>query len=234
MKKLLTAIALVGSFAAFAGTPVETVVPVDHIYSPKGFDSNDDSQVMISGYLPNLCHKSPMSKVEVKGKKIEITMSALKYDANNPYCAEVIVPFVESVSLGVLDKGLYDIVVNGKTLYEKKSNLFVEETTSAAVDDHIYAAVEYIEKQEGTRTVLLKGYNPSDCFQLEEIKWVDNGRDTFSVLPIMKRTSSHCPMKLMPFEYEFEVPETLTSDLVLLHVRSMDGKSVNTVFRNKL
>lgn len=218
--------------AAMAGTPVETLIPIDHVYSPKGFDSNDNSQVIVEGFLPNLCHKSPMTSVKVSGKNIEITVKALKYDPSNPFCPEVIVPFVEAVDVGVLDKGLYDITVNGKSVYEKESQLRIDEASSNSVDEFVYANVAYVEKQSGNRIVNLKGYNPSDCFVLDEIQIVDNGSDAYSILPKMKQVDDFCPMKMVPFQYEVEIPRKLQSEKVLLHVRAMDGKSVNTIFYN--
>jgi hypothetical protein len=218
--------------ATLASTPIEVMLPIDDVYSPKGFDTNDNAQIVISGYLPNLCHKNPKAKVSVVGRKVEIKMISLKYDTSNPYCLEMIVPFVEAVDLGVLDKGAYDIVVNGKSIFESRANLQVSEAQSDAVDDHVYAAVEYIDKEIGNRKVVLKGYNPSDCFVLDNIKILDNEKNVYSILPKMKQISSHCPMKMMPFEYEVEVPSKLKADKVLLHVRSIEGKSVNSIFSN--
>ncbi|MBT3584689.1 MAG: hypothetical protein HN509_07265 [Halobacteriovoraceae bacterium] len=231
IKKLIAAMVLIPGIV-LAGTPVETLVPVEHIYSPKGFDSNDNAEIIIEGFLPNLCHKSPMTEYKVIGRKIEIKVKALKYDASNPYCPEVIVPFVESVNVGMLDKGLYDIVVNGKSIYQKGSSIFVNESISNSVDEHVYANVEYVEKFSGSREINLKGYNPSECFVIDEVQFVDNGKDTYSVLPKMKQVSDFCPMKMIPFSIKAEVPNKLIREKVLLHVRVMGGNSVNSIFSN--
>ncbi len=230
MKKLKTVLALLAANVAFAGTPVETLIPVEHIYVPKGFDSNDNSEVILSGHLPNLCHKAPKTTITQEGNKIMIEVTALKYHPTNPFCAEVLVPFIEPVSLGVLDKGMYDIVVNGKSIFRKEANIFVAESTSPAIDEHVYANVDHVEREEGSRTVKLVGYNPSDCLEFQEVKVASNDKDTYAMLPIMKKVSDFCPMKMTPFKYEVEVPSDLKNDAVLLHVRAMDGKSVNTLF----
>ncbi len=221
-----------GALAAQASVPIEVKVPIEDVFSPKGFDSNDNSQVIISGYLPNLCHRAPKSIVNIEDKKINIDVVSLRYDASNPYCPEMIVPFVEAIDLGVLDKGMYDVVVNGKSVYEKKSQLQVAHAQSDAVDEHVYAAVEYIERNEGSRRIVLKGYNPSDCFVLDEIEVLDNEKNVYSILPKMKQISDHCPMKMMPFDYEVNVPDRLEADRVLLHVRSIEGRSVNSIFNS--
>ncbi len=225
-------IAFMAMGVAVASVPVEVMVPIEDVYSPKGFDSNDNSQIIISGYLPNLCHRAPKSIVKMEPGKVDIKIVSLKYDPSNPYCPEMIVPFVEAIDLGVMDKGVYDIVVNGKSVFEKRASLSVDEASSDAVDEFVYAGVEYIEKSAGSRRVVLKGYNPSDCFVLDEIDVMDNGKDVYSIMPKMKQISDFCALKMVPFEYDFIVPEKLKADKVLLHVRSVQGKSVNSIFLN--
>ena len=219
-------------FAKTQGTPIEAEVPVDHIYVPTGFDSNDQSEVIVTGFLPNLCHQAPNAQVELKNGKVYVRVTSLYYHESNPFCPEMVVPFTEKVNLGVLDKGNYEIVVNSKTAYEKKEILAVSESSSNAIDEFNYAYVSYIDREEGTRTVNLKGYNPSDCFELDKISFVSNGKDTYSVLPKMKQVRGFCPMKMMPFSYNVEVPKDINRAKVLLHVRSMNGHSVNSIFSN--
>ena len=208
--------------SAIASTPIETYVPVEHVYSPQGFDSNDHTEVVVEGILPNLCHKSPITTAKVVGNTIKITVKALKYESTSPFCPEIALPFVAAVNVGMLDKGNYDITVNGKTVFEKKSDIQVAEATSDAVDDFIYANVDHVEKHEGSRIVDLKGYNPSECLELDKVEFYDNAKDTYSVLPKMKQVSTFCPMKMVSFDFPAEVPTKLEKDKVLLHVRVME------------
>jgi len=237
MKKLsisVLAAILLSSYAALA-TPIESDVPVDNLFVPNGFDSNDNSEVIISGYLPNLCYKSPSTKMAIKGNEVKISVKALYSAPANFMCGEMIVPFIQKVSLGLLEKGLYKITVNQNGPGATQEKLKVSESSSDAMDDHLYASVDYVEKMGmGARTVTLKGYNPSDCLELEKIEYIHNGKDTYSILPIMRKIRDFCPMKNVPFAYEFEVPTELKANKVLLHVRSMDGRSVNTIFPNYL
>lgn len=229
-KKLLVCLTLIAS-VAMAGTPTEETVPIDHVFAPHGFDSNDNVELIVTGFLPNLCHKAPTTKVNVKGDKIFVEVTSLYYEESNPFCPEMVVPFTKAVSLGILDKGRYDIVVNNKTQWEKKEEIKIAESVSNSIDDFSYAYVTYIEKENTPfGKVVLKGYNPSDCFELESIDYVHNGKDTYSVLPKMKQVRELCPMKMIPFEYEWEVPRDLDTNKVLLHVRTMEGNSVNTIF----
>jgi len=110
----------------------------------------------------------------------------------------------------------------------------IAEASSSSIDEAIYANVEEVVKaDDGSRKVILKGHNPSDCFELKEIEIKDNGVDVYSVLPKMKQVRAFCPKKMIPFSYEFDVPQNLEADKVLLHVRVMDGRSVNAFFNNQ-
>ncbi len=229
--KFAMAMALVVS-SAWASTPIEVLIPVEKVYVPKGFDSNDQSEVVISGVLPNLCHKAPITSVKFRGNTAYVTVKAMKYEASNPFCPEIPLPFLRAVDLGILDKGKYNIVVNAKTPYEQKTSIGVEEASSDAVDDHIYANVGSIEQLSGGRTVELKGMNPSECLVMDKVEFIDNGSDVYSVLPIMKQVSGFCPMKMTPFTVKAKVPTVLAQKKVLLHVRAMEGKSVNAIFES--
>lgn len=233
MKKTKFLIALLSLLpvVSFGGTPVKKLVPVSHVYAPNGFDSNDSAEVIITGFLPNLCHKTPKAELKKEGNKISIEVSSLYYSESNPFCPEMIVPFTESVNLGVLDKGGYKVMVNGKSQWEVNESLSITGAVSNSIDEHSYAYVEYIEKEDAQKGyVKLKGYNPSDCFELDRIDYTHNGKDTYSILPKMKQVREFCPRKMVPFEYEWKVPGDLDREEVLLHVRTLDGKSINSLY----
>jgi hypothetical protein len=237
LKHLLLLSTIFGAGLVTANEPaprlVKNLVPVDEIYSPKGFDDNDFSEIVVSGYLPNLCYKSPTTSIKREGYKIVVTLESLHVrPVEGEVCAEMIVPFFETVQLGVLPEGDYKIEVNGKSVYRKLGKLSVTKSFTSVMDDFLYANVEYVDKSFGSRVIKLKGHNPSDCYELEDVRFAHNGTDTYSILPKMKQVRDFCPMKMMPFEYSVEVPKTLKAGTVLLHVRSMNGKSVNTLFPN--
>lgn len=235
-KKIIAMLFIIPAMSMAAPITYETNVPVDHIYIPSGFDSNDSAEAVVTGFLPNLCYKAPKSTVLVKDGKISVSVKATKNIAGGRmgYCANVVVPYTESIGIGVLDKGKYKVSVNENSSWELSSNMNIAEASSNSIDDEVYANVNEVSRpNESSRKVILKGYNPSDCFELKEITIVDNGTDTYSVLPKMKQVKEFCPKKMMAFSYEIEVPEKLEADKVLLHVRVMDGRSVNAFFNNK-
>lgn len=229
VKKILLPLLMVPVLGHAAMTPV----PVDHVYSPAGFSSNDNAQIAITGFLPNLCYQAPKSVVSVKDGKVSVAMQANYKKEGMTFCVNIKIPFVEYVDVGVLDKGQYDVLVNEATKWSQISKLYIAEASSSSNEEVVYANVEEVVRADPEgRKVLLKGYNPSDCFELKEIVIKDNGSDTYSILPQMKQVRAQCPKKMIPFTYEFEVPEKLEASKVLLHVRVMDGRSVNAFFNN--
>lgn len=230
MKTFLLTLTALMSVNTFAGLPVEKTIAIDQIFTPKGFDSNDTTEIVITGYLPNLCHKSPKIYVSKDGKNLNLRVTALSYHKTNPFCPQVAVPFTKKVELGVLAEGDYKIVVNKDTQFEELAAIEVVEPVDSIIDNYIYANVDYIEDiGDGDYKVTLRGYNPSYCLELDRVEFKSNGENTYSVLPIMKQVNELCPMKLTPFEYEVEIPKDLKVKKILLHVRSMDGSSINRV-----
>jgi hypothetical protein len=228
--KLLAVLVVSAVFAPVAQAVDQVPAPVTQVFAPLGFDTNDNSEVIVAGYLPNLCYKAAKAEAKVIGKSVQVDVTA--YKVNSQLCAQMAVPFLEVARLGVLDKADYDVTVNPGLPSEKRTQLPVIESTSSAIDDFVYANVNSIERIEGTRRVLLKGENPSPCYDLEEINLVSNGKDTYSVLPILRQVSAVCPRVMTPFEYEITVPQELSPKKILLHVRVMNGKSVNSLFAN--
>jgi hypothetical protein len=232
--KLIATLALLPLTTIAAPVTYEAAVPVDHVFTPAGFDSNDNTEVVVTGFLPNLCYQAPKSTVSVVNGKITVSVVATKKINGLGFCTNIVVPYTEEIKIGVLDKGKYQIAVNEKSNWEKKSDISIAEASSSSIDDNVYANVSEVTPDiNGSRRVTLKGFNPSDCFELKEITIMDNGTDTYSVLPKMKQVKTFCAKKMMPFTYEFDVPEKLEADKILLHVRVMDGRSVNAFFNNR-
>ena len=201
------------------------------IYAPKGFDSNDNVEVVVTGYLPNLCYQAPQAVANVNGKDITVKLTAM-LSATNVFCPMVIVPFHVSVSLGMLTSGEYQLKsANG----EKKASLMIEEASTAAVDQFIYAQVTSVESDPTTQKITLNALNPSFCLEYKGLKLIPSAdKKVLSVLPIMEKVKDFCPLKMVPFSVDFELPPGLVKENLLLHVRSMEGKSVNAIYNQFL
>lgn len=233
-RTFLTFLLIFGAFASYAQEPELEEIPIDHIYVPKGFDSNDNVEVVVKGYLPNLCYKVPRIDAVRLGNQILIKAFAYKYENKNG-CPEMVVNFLETVSLGFLDEGSYSAEAE-TLLYHTKSNFEVGKPSGPFTDDHIYANVDYVESildvpTPGWRRVILRGEHPNSCMDFKEVNFVSNDKDTISILPIMKIKNEDCIRGSYPFKKTIILPEVLSGKHILLHVRVMNGKSVNRLFR---
>ena len=224
MKSLIAALFL--SQVAMA-SPEIVLSPVDHLYVPKGFGSNDSVEVMVTGMFPNACFSRNDVQVSVNDDLIDITITA--FEAQKAKCIQMKVPFKEVVTIGNLQGGEYKVRVNDKSRFELKEDLSIEEASSSAVDNHTYAAIDWVE-QKSQNEFVLHGWKYSNCVELKKIEVISNDKDTLSILPEMKQTSEVCPMKGMPVSYPVKVDfSSLKMKRPLLHVRTMDGKSVNAI-----
>lgn len=223
MKRSFAFTGLMLSQLSFAGLQV-VPAPVKHLYVPDGFDSNDSVEVVVSGNFPNPCYSRNDVSVTVKEDKIDVQITALSRD-EKLNCPDMVVPFKEVVSIGNLQGGEYTIDVNQKL----KEKLVVEESNSSAVDDHLYADIDNIEKKADGKFVL-NGWRYSNCIELDHVEVKSNHKDTLSVMPIMKQLTDFCPMKMMPVSYEVNLDfRDVKIDEALIHVRTIDGKSFNKI-----
>jgi hypothetical protein len=229
MKKAFILLAF-SSLSSFA-SPDIVVAPVKHLYLPNGFDSNDAVEVVVTGEFPNTCYSRNDVKVEVVDETIDIKINAANHEkiASSIKCAEMVVPFKEVVHIGNLQGGRYTVRVNHKTRFALVDEFMIQESSSNSIDDHIYSAVEWVEKKSD-KEVVLHGWRYSNCIDLQKVEVVNNKKDTISILPVMKQLSSFCPMKMMPTAYSVKLDfSELKMKQPLLHVRTIDGKSVNSI-----
>jgi len=224
MNKIFLSSLVLLSASVFAQTGLRSA-PVKHLYVPTGFDSNDSVEVVVTGHFPNPCYSRNTVTVDVKDDVINVEVTALLRSEEKLLCPQMQVPFKEVVSVGNLQGGDYKINVNGVL----SETLTVEEASSSAVDEHLYAAIDGLEHKGGDSYVL-HGWRYSTCVDLDRVEVVSNKKDTLSVLPIMKQLSDFCPMKMTPVSYPVKLKtETLKSKEPLIHVRTMDGKSFNKI-----
>jgi hypothetical protein len=219
---------LASSLNVFA-QPEIVIAPVSHLYLPDGFDSNDSVEVIVTGAFSNSCYSRNDVKVEVDGDQIDIQVTAIANEKSFPAsrCSDMIVPYKEVVNVGNLQGGDYKVNVNN-TL---KDVLKIAEASSNSVDDNIYAAIEWVENK-GDNNYMLHGWRYSNCIDLDSVKVISNNKDTLSILPVMKQLSSFCPMKMTPVSYPVKLDfSSMKMKSPLLHVRTMDGKSVNTIIQ---
>jgi hypothetical protein len=223
-------------FASLSFASHVKVIPasIDHIFVPKGFDSNDTIEVVVSGSFADSCHGRNGVTVEKRNQQVVLNMIAVERTPVDPeQCLSMKIPFMETVNLGQLDAGTYQVIsmVNGKVV--QAETLTVTEPLSEAVDNHIYAMVERIDfgftGGLGGEALLI-AQAPSSCIELDHVEYLSNGRDTLSILPIMKKVSEVCDENqsrfVIPIKYDLG---QFNHTELLLSVRSIDGRSVNAL-----
>jgi hypothetical protein len=231
MKRTLHTAALgFSAFLANVGFASGALVPVgvQDIFVPKGFDDNDQTVVVLDGYLPNSCYQidSVVQTIDEVTKIISLQQMARVYPGP---CLMALVPFSSEVKLGILSMGDYRIMTNRGNL---ESTLNVALSTNAGPDDFLYAPVDraWIEKtDDGSLTAILEGRFTNTCLGFEEIRVIYSGK-TIELLPIIRfNDTGDCVEQEVPFR-KIHPMSFLLPGRYLLHVRSLNGQAINSVF----
>ena len=227
---------VLGAVAAIAvGTTAKadntiTLVPVSthYVFAPVGFDDNDETLVVLDGYLPNSCYRvaDPEIVSDLVGKKISVQARA-RY-IGGVACLQALVPYTKTVKLGVLPKGDYTVLSNQGMLGEPMA---VTQANNAGPDDFLYAPVDSARVQtalDGTLSAVLEGRFTNTCMQWKEAKVFYTGK-TIQLLPVIQMGEENCQEVETPYRQVVAL-NRLDAGRYLLHVRSLNGESVNTVF----
>jgi len=207
--------------------PVMTGINFNRAYVPNGFDSNDQVEIVGAGIFSNSCYRYAETKVDVDqvDKTITLTPSAYMYTG---YCLQVLMPFDHSINLGLLKEGTYKVkeALNPEVL----GSINVRAATKPEADDYLYAPITqaFFKSQGSSNLVQLSGEFPLSCMKIKNVLF-DKQPDVLVVQPIVELDHS-VPCKDGKFHFEnLSDVGPLTKGNYLLHVRSMNGKSVNTV-----
>lgn len=231
---------LAGSAAAYAEQPnpllpVVVKIKPEHVFIPPGFDSNDNSQLVVTGDLQDTCYKQgrTTARVDETAKKIFVTQEAFKY--NSAWCADLPANYVQTVDLGVVKEGKYEVVVNdGNDKPVGMGLMSIAAATSPEPDTNTYAPIEEvsISNADGKRELTLRGTLQSRCTKLDEVKILQRTPGVIEVLPITDlKPGVRCIRELSDFEKTVALPEIKGPTLV--HIRSLAGGSVNRVLNLK-
>lgn len=210
---------------AFAASLVP--VKVGDLFIPKGFDDNDQTTLVVDGYLPNGCYRLDKAETKFDHDKKTITIEQFARIFPAP-CILMIIPYRNEINLGVVPKGDYKVVTNDGRLVK---DLSVTGAANEAPDDFLYVPVDSarVERANGKYTAVLEGRFTNTCMKFKEIKITYSGA-TIELLPIMEiDESENCTEQQVPFRREV-VLENLENGSHLLHVRSLNGRAANAVF----
>lgn len=221
---------------------MEVPAPIDGVFIPQGFDTNDNSQVVISGAYPNTCYKmgNVTKSVDLEQDedgniiKRDVKINVTAYYHHSRACLMLYTPFTEVVSLGLLKKGAYEVQVNDV----QELSLPVAEAPVDRSDNYVYANVFGLLRK-GERLFEIQGTLPKTCALLEEVRVVEEeGSDVVVVLPIVAFPEG-CDASEENFEDQgrnfiarFQTPANLKGKQ-LIHVRTLNGGSLNQVVEFK-
>jgi hypothetical protein len=215
---------------AFAPALVD--VSPDTVYTPLGFDDNDNVQIVLDGALPNTCYKiGPASaRIDVKEHKVYVHQQAFYYPG--AWCAEVRVPYVQTLNLGVLKSGAYEVYVESEGAAPRAAAVLpVAVATSNNPDDYLYAPVTdaHIERGDEFSTLVLNGVFGNSCMKFLEVKTNVRANGVIEVLPIIQmQTGVTCAEVTLDFNLNVTL-KGVPHGRYLIHIRSLNGQSVNRV-----
>jgi hypothetical protein len=229
------------SIAESLGEPEREIIVPEKAFIPTGFDDNDLVEIVVAGNLPSTCYSAGIFTAVpfVDEKKIVIKQEALFYPKS--WCSLNLVPYRETVKVGVLPAGKYEVVfvtpeaklaASGKTVTVGVSKITSRDEFTYAVVENVALKRVELSASSAPRKVLLEGSLVNSCMSLREVRIVQNDADVIELLPITHTSTdaSICQPQLRPFEVEVELPTGLSGEK-LVHVRSLNGQAINRVFR---
>lgn len=218
-----------------AASPTLVNAPVEKVFVPVGFDDNDNAEIILHGNFPSTCYKTGPVQTVVDEATHSIKINAQAYQYTSIGCAAMMVPFTQSVKLSTLAQGSYTITVEAHPELESPQ-LTVSQARSADPDDYLYAPVEQVKLEatsSGGHTVTLSGEYPYmfvGCMIMDHVKSYVAPGGTLVVLPIARlATDAECDTAQYDHNYSItaEVTEAMPSDQYLVHVRTLNGTSLN-------
>jgi hypothetical protein len=218
-----------------SGNEEPILLSATKVFVPKGFDDNDQIQVVIDGWLNNSCESADAAKVNInhETREIEVLPMGVRKEG---VCAQVRRRYNLTASVGVLPAADYRVYANDRMVDEA---LAVAEANSSGPDDFSYAEIDRVTVDyapdrdyalmDSRWSVILEGRLTNSCQKLSEIRVIDSS-DTIEVLPITRSEGAECRPVSQGFVERAFLPDYTTPGRFLLHVRSANGQAVNQVF----
>ncbi len=214
--------------------PFEVPSPVTKIFIPKGFDDNDNVEIILKGEFPNSCYHVGRAGAEVDQEKMHISVWATSYAyLGSQNCLQVVTPFIQEISTGILKKGEY--TVSFRYDDEVKENLSVAPRTTESPEDFLYAPVVNARLNvdaSGKQSLTLQGNYPymfMGCMVMREVRASRNASDVLVVQPITEIVNNEECLK-QPGDKAFEITTGLSEPFTnegLIHVRVLNGDAIN-------
>lgn len=225
---VLVSVLLFSGFAnAFVSLPELVSVGLGQTFIPMGYDDNDQVQFVVDGVLSNSCYKLAPHEVSVdkNSRSIEVRSHAYKYSG---ICLQMLFDYHYTVDVGLLEAGDYKVV--DAASQQVVGNLPVQVSQNEGPDDQLYAPVRDAVVDTKAGTVTLTGAFKQGCFKFKKIEVVKNASNVVLVKPIIdKDATADCDLGNYPFTEVRPLPQNI-SGRNLLHVRVLNGRSINKLF----
>lgn len=232
--KMVNCLSLAGLLLSSYGHDVlaaeKRSIPVQNVYTPAGFDSNDNSQIVISGYMPNYCYNTPQAQVDTSNYKITVNMQANFNEEG--YCQEAIKEYLHVLDLGKMKPGRYQITIYGDNEFPIEEEIEIAAPNAGEIDRYQYPVIHKVSYNHADKSLLIKGFKPSSCYELTDVEFYSDRKNTIIALPILEKVSDFCPRKMVETEISIETPRLVNSLQTLIHIRSekKDSKNLEVIF----
>lgn len=206
------------------------------VFTPRGFDDNDDVVVVLSGFFYNTCFKAAPPVVKVNQAAHQIAIEHKIYSLDQCKNGLMYIPYTQVVDIGILPAGNYSVVVNDDAgTMQQRSNFVVtvSKPSPYSPDSSLYAQVNEVQffpaKVRGQNNrIVLRGTFSNSCVSLATVKVNYSEGKVAEILPLAKVSGGDCQLKRTAYLKEVELPGFPDGE-VLLHIRSMGGQSLNRV-----
>lgn len=238
IKAVLLSVSTFFGLSAFAEGEQLVAAPTQKVFIPVGFDNNDNVEVILSGNFENSCYKTGPAQVKVDAQSKTITLFPQAYFYPRGFCSDVLVSYTQVVSLGTLPEGDYTVRIGNRD-HLAPAKLNVKPRITESPDDFLYAPVDTvsIEKNQDTQqpTLVLSGTypaTPQGCTVLEKVLVNKTGSNVLVVQPILTVYLSDTECNAArdgsnEFKKSIPLTQTLPRGPFLIHVRVLNGSSIN-------
>ena len=219
-------------------------IPVKALLTPAvGFEEKNNIEIVLYGALPNGCYslaeytveKETSDTIRIRQYAVHETTGMCAEETTLPIQTQMVIPFVQEISVGRLPVGEYKFLFTQLNTGEQVRTMSVAKNVTPTVDSLPYAAVSNVQSPDvinGLDHVVatVTGVLNSTCSKLNDNVRVLRENDVYVLLPTI-RVEKHvlCAQVLIPFEKKVDLGPAKQPGIYLIHTRSMNGKAVNKV-----
>ncbi len=233
--------------------PAIVAAPIENVYIPSGFDSNDNVQIVVEAQLLDTCHRrgpTPTATIDAEHHTITVNFPVYKYSGS--FCATIVTNAHETLNLGTLPPGHYTVRVQRANENQHSEDyplvdagrFYVGPAISADPDSALYADVANVHVrpirvvQVGNRrrtiyAAFITANQRKTCINIGRLGLSGSPQsNVIELLPVMNIegdiNAPTCRNTTNQMTYHIELPSFVVGRK-LIHVRSMNGQAHNLI-----